>query len=122
VAERFLLEPALDRPPEAAYDHGWATTLMERALHQLRKSFQEDGKAGQFERLKVFLPREPVDGEYATLAAAAGTTAGAMGVAVHRLRQMYGQQVRAEVANTVAQPADVEAELRYLFTVLKAGG
>jgi hypothetical protein len=35
---------------------------------------------------------------------------------------MYGQQVRAEVANTVAQPADVEAELRYLFTVLKAGG
>jgi RNA polymerase sigma-70 factor (ECF subfamily) len=121
VEERFLLEPALDLPPEAAYDRGWATTLMERALTRLREEFQRDGKTGQFERLKVLLSREPADGEYAALAAAMNTTTGAIGVAVHRLRQSYGQRVRAEVAHTVAQPADVEAELRYLFAVLKAG-
>ena len=118
VEERFLLEPPLDLPPEAAYDRGWATTLMERALNSLSEEFQRDGKSEQFERLKVFLSREPGEGEYATVATTAATTAGAISVAVHRLRQLYGQRVRAEVANTVAHPAEIEDELRYLFSML----
>jgi RNA polymerase sigma-70 factor (ECF subfamily) len=121
VEERFLLEPALDLPPEAAYDRGWATTLMERAWQALREEFRAEGKSELFEQLMPFLSREPADGEYAQRASAAGLTPGAFSVAVHRLRQRYGQRVRAEVANTVAHAADVEAELRYLFQVLNAG-
>lgn len=120
VEERFLFEPQLDRPAEAAFDRGWATTLMERALNGLREEFRRDGKSEQFERLKVFLAREPTEGEYAALAAAAKMTSGAIGVAVHRLRQLYGQRVRAEVANTVAHPTEIEEELRYLFSMLTA--
>jgi len=121
VEDRFLLEPQLDQPPEAAYDRGWAATLMERALNSLREEFSREGKGEQFERLKVFLSREPGENEYATIAAAANTTSGAIGVAVHRLRQLYGQRVRVEVANTVAHPAEIEEELRYLFVTLTAG-
>jgi RNA polymerase sigma-70 factor (ECF subfamily) len=71
--------------------------------------------------LRPFLSREPAEGEYAVVGAAADLTPGAVSVAVHRLRQRYGQQVRSEVASTVAQPVEVEEELRYLFTVLTAG-
>ncbi len=116
VEERYLSDPQSDLPPEAVFDRRWAVTLMEQALQSVRKEFERDGKAEQFEGLKVFLSREPGEGEYATVAAAANTTPGAVSVAVHRLRQRYGESVRAEVADTVAQPSQIEEELRYLFT------
>jgi len=121
VEERYLLEPKSELPPEVIYDRGWATTLMERALHSLREEFRSDGKAEVCERLRAFLSREPEGGEYERVANDLGMTAGAVGVAVHRLRQRYGQRVRSEVANTVAHPTDVEEELRYLFSVLTSG-
>jgi hypothetical protein len=43
---------------------------------------------------------------------------GAVTVAVHRLRARYGELVRAEIANTVESPAEVEGELRQLFAAL----
>jgi RNA polymerase sigma-70 factor (ECF subfamily) len=45
-------------------------------------------------------------------------TAGAVGVAVHRLRQRYRELVREEIAHTVASPAEVEDEIRWLFTAV----
>jgi RNA polymerase sigma-70 factor (ECF subfamily) len=36
-------------------------------------------------------------------------------VKVYRLRKRYGELIRTEVAHTVADPADVEEELRHLF-------
>jgi RNA polymerase sigma-70 factor (ECF subfamily) len=39
-------------------------------------------------------------------------------VAVHRLRQRYREALRAEIAETVASPGEVEEELRHLFAVL----
>jgi len=39
-------------------------------------------------------------------------------VAVHRLRQRYGELLRAEIANTVSNPDDVQSEIRHLIAVL----
>jgi RNA polymerase sigma-70 factor (ECF subfamily) len=39
-------------------------------------------------------------------------------VAVHRLRQRYRELLRDEIAQTVSGPAEVEEELRHLFSVL----
>jgi hypothetical protein len=36
-------------------------------------------------------------------------------VAVHRLRQRYGELVREGIAQTVASAAEVQEELRYLI-------
>jgi len=44
---------------------------------------------------------------------------GAIKVAVHRLRQRYGELVRAEIAQTVTGPNEVDVELRHLFAVLR---
>jgi RNA polymerase sigma-70 factor (ECF subfamily) len=40
-------------------------------------------------------------------------------VAVHRLRQRFRELLRAEVANTVDRPEDIDGELRHLISVLK---
>ena len=55
---------------------------------------------------------------YAEAGARLGLSEGALRVAVHRLRQRYRELLRAEVADTVSGPEEVEEELRYLFRVL----
>ena len=39
-------------------------------------------------------------------------------VAIHRLRKRYRDLFRQEIAETVADPADVESELRFLAAAL----
>jgi transposase-like protein len=55
---------------------------------------------------------------YAALAREMGMSEGALKVAVHRLRKRYRELFRREIAETVAAPEDVEAELRYLAAAL----
>jgi RNA polymerase sigma-70 factor (ECF subfamily) len=43
---------------------------------------------------------------------------GAVRVAVHRLRQRYGELLRSEIAHTVSSEEEVNEELHYLFQVL----
>ena len=47
-----------------------------------------------------------------------GMSAGAVTVAVHRLRERYGELLREAVAHTVPEPAELDDELRYLFGLL----
>jgi RNA polymerase sigma factor (sigma-70 family) len=105
---------------ERDFDRNWATTVMEHALKALRHEFDETGKKLHFEALKKFLCAEPAEGEYGTLADHLGITSGALAVAVHRMRQRYGELVRAEVGNTIARPTEVDAEVKWLIDVLTA--
>jgi RNA polymerase sigma-70 factor (ECF subfamily) len=47
-----------------------------------------------------------------------GMTEGAMKVAVHRLRRRYRELLKEEIAQTVADPADIDDELRDLFAAV----
>jgi hypothetical protein len=44
---------------------------------------------------------------------------GAVASAVHRLRQRYGQCLRAEIIETVVDPADVNDELRHMLAIVR---
>jgi predicted DNA-binding protein (UPF0278 family) len=46
------------------------------------------------------------------------TSEGALNVAIHRLRKRYRNFFRQEISDTVADPAEVESELRFLAAVL----
>ena len=116
---RFAGEPAIEQPPDTLYDRGWAAILLERALAALRAEFAQSGKEGLFERLKVFVWGEKNALSYAAMAEQLGMTEGAVKVAVHRLRQRYGELLRAEVAPTVTTAAEVNEELRYLVSVIR---
>ena len=112
---RYALEQATESSPERAFDQRWALTLLEQGLVCLREEFEAAGKGEHFEALKVFLSREAASEEYQAVALRLSTTPSAVAVAVHRLRRHYGELVRNRVAETVATPADLEEELRYLF-------
>ncbi|MFN0169122.1 MAG: RNA polymerase sigma factor [Bryobacteraceae bacterium] len=115
--ERFEREPREEETPERIYERRWALSVLERAMNQLRREFDDHGRTGQFERLKGFLiagSEEP----YAALAREMGTSEGALKVSIHRLRKRYRELFRNEIASTVADPADVEPEVRFLVAAL----
>lgn len=115
---RLMQEAAVNDSPEKAFDRRWALTLLDRALAQLREEFTATGRLPQFDALKVFLSEVASDGEYPALAEKLGMDAGAVAVAVHRLRLRYREIVRSEIAQTVANEAELKAEMRHLFASL----
>ena len=56
----------------------------------------------------------------AEIAAKLGMAENAVRQAFHRFRQRYQLLLRDEIAHTVATPSDIEDELRYLVSVLRA--
>ena len=116
---RYLLEPAHELTAEKIFDRRWATTLLGQAMARLYDECVANQKGDLFGKVESFLSGEKGETSYAEVAAALKMSEGAVKVAVHRLRQRYGELVRAEIAQTVATPEEVDEELRYLFAVLR---
>ena len=100
------------------FERRWAMLLLDRAVERLRTEHQAAGKLAQFEALKASLAGARESQPYSELAAQLGQSEGAVKVAVHRLRQRYREVIRAEIAETVASEAEVEAELKHLMAAL----
>jgi RNA polymerase sigma factor (sigma-70 family) len=115
--ERYQREPAHEETPERIFERRWALTMLDRVVERLRHEFIQHGRPDHFERLKVFLLGQS-DTPYAALAREMSTSEGALKVAIHRLRKRYRELFRQEIADTVADPAEVEPELRFLAAVL----
>lgn len=109
--------PAPETPtPETAFDRQWALTILDRALSRLSAEHVTPDQRRVYEALKPALTGS--GGSQAELAARLGLNAGAVKVAIHRLRKRFRELVRNEIADTVPNPADVPGEMHYLVTVL----
>jgi RNA polymerase sigma-70 factor (ECF subfamily) len=113
----YRSEPANSLTPEELFEYRWATSLLEHTLGQLRNGYAGD----DFDELKPFLTGEEAHGDGVAAAERLGMSAGAFKVAVHRLRKRYRDVLRAEIAKTVADPAQVDEEIRYLLVILARG-
>ncbi|MGD0252586.1 MAG: sigma-70 family RNA polymerase sigma factor [Verrucomicrobiota bacterium] len=111
-------EPADNLTAENIFERRWALTLLEQVLRRLRAEYVRAGRENLFEQLKPTLTETSRTVAYAEIAIRLGTTEGAVKVAVHRLRQRYREVLRAEIADTVANPGEVEDEIRNLFAAL----
>lgn len=114
--ERYLLEPTETTPMEQAFDRQWAQSLVAETLARLRAECAHEGTERRFEVLKAYLSGAEL--AYATAAKELALSESAVRSAIHRLRQRYAELFRAEVANTVPHPEDVEGEIRHLFAAL----
>jgi len=114
---RLRLEPAHDLTPERAYERQWALTLLELVLGRLRAEFTSAGKARHFELLQAAITGDR-QAAYAAVASQLGVSEEAARQAGHRLRKRYRELLREEVAQTLADPRDVEEEIRCLFEAL----
>jgi RNA polymerase sigma-70 factor (ECF subfamily) len=115
---RYLAEPADNVTPDVLYEKQWAFEVLHRVLENLRREYVQRDKDALFQDLRALLPGEGASISRADLADRHGMSAGAMDVAVHRFRQRFGTLLRAQVAQTVSAPDEVEQELRYLISLL----
>ena len=116
--QRFALEPADPRSPDREFDRHWALATLERARSRLRHEFSLAGKTELFDVLRPHLQGDAEGPAYAQIAAQLNMTVVTVKVTVHRLRRRYGELLREEVAHTLANPADAEAEIRHLMEAL----
>jgi RNA polymerase sigma factor (sigma-70 family) len=112
---RYRLEPSSDETPERVFERQWATALLDRVLVRLREEQEQAGKGAQLDALKPALTGEPIDDTYAQLGARLGMSAGAVKVAVHRLRRRVRALLQEEIARTVEDPRHVDDEIQHLF-------
>lgn len=115
--DRYQREPKHDETPERIFARRWALSVLDRVVERLRNEFVQHGRPEHFERLKMFLIGKS-DAPYAALAREMNTSEGALKVAIHRLRKRYRELFRQEIADTVADPGEVESELRFLASAL----
>ncbi len=108
-------EPAApDEPPTAAFDRQWGLHVLDRARQRLEGEYMAAGKKARFELLVEYLPGGKPAHCQAELAERLGTTVSAIKSEAWRLRQRFGQYLRAEIADTVDGPAEIDDEIRYL--------
>jgi len=106
------VEPSGQLTPELIFQRRWAWTLLADALARLRGEYAAAGREDLFEQLKQTLTEGHGTIAYAALAAKLSMSEAAVKMAVLRLRQGYREAIRAEIASTVANPAEIEDELR----------
>jgi len=115
----YSIEPAEEITPEDVFEYRWAMTVLDRAVDRLQVESEEAGTAFQFEHLQQYLTDRGPQLPYRETATALGMSEGATKTAVQRLRKRLGRCLRTEIAETVANPADVDDEVRSLLSKLR---
>jgi RNA polymerase sigma-70 factor (ECF subfamily) len=116
--ERFASELAIEASPEKAFEREWAREVLSRSLAALEAEWDRASRRELFGRLKPFLASEATAEAQAAIAVELSKTENAVRIALHRLRKRLGELLRLEVADTVADPGEVEAELEELLRAL----
>jgi len=115
----YALQSSEQLTPIDVFEQRWATAVLERAMTRLQHDTAATGDAPHFERLTPYLTGTEPQTPYSDVAAALRITEGAVATAVHRLRQRYGKCLRTEIAETVADPSQVDDELRHLLATVR---
>jgi len=119
VAEgRYRLEGVDEMTPERVFERSWAAALLERAANRLREEYVAAGKVALYEQLTEFRFDASGQRAYAEVAVRLGLSESAVKSAIRRLRQRHHLLVRDEIAQTVANPAEVDEEIRHLLGVV----
>lgn len=122
VAEHLLAQDlSTQMSPDSAYERRWALTLLENVMHRLRQEHEQVGRLSDYELLKPCLTAGRKDVHYQELATALGMEPASVRSAVHRLRKRFREIFRDEVTATLADPAEVEDEMRAVIAALGAG-
>ena len=102
------------------YERRWAFTVLGQVMATLRAEYRSAGNLRFFDQMKKMLMDEPGRPSQVQIAAEFDMTENAVKQAFYRFRQRYQALLREEIAHTVATPSDIEDELRYLISVVRA--
>ncbi|HZO83899.1 MAG TPA: sigma-70 family RNA polymerase sigma factor [Verrucomicrobiae bacterium] len=100
--------------PDREFDRKWAFTVLDRSLARLAEE-----KPEHLDILKPWLTGDSKDLSQADAAKQLGMSEGAVKVAVYRLRKRFRELVKAEIAQTLNDPAQVGDELAALIDAIR---
>lgn len=115
--DRYAFESADLLTPDKLFERAWAITLVNRVIERLDQEYHESGRVAWFEAMRGCLSGQEI-ASYSKAAEELVTSEGALRVAVHRMRKRFGALLREEISATVADPAEVDDELRFLLAAL----
>lgn len=118
---RLEADQAAERSPEAVLHRGFALQVLAAARDRLRDEAHGAGRGEMFDALVRFLGRDPDAGDYRALAIRLGVPPLHVAVAVQHLRQRFRELVDAGLGDTLADPAELEAERGLLMKALADG-
>jgi RNA polymerase sigma factor (sigma-70 family) len=115
---RYAAEPAHHLTPERLYERRWALTIVDRAMEAVEADYRRRGKEETYLALRSALEWNSADFAYADIGERLGMNENAVKQSVFRMRKKFRELLRWIVAETVANPAEVEAELAHLVSAL----
>ncbi len=116
--ERYAHEPLDTADPECLFVQAWAHELLAGVREKLKASFTQSRKAEVFDALLPFITMAEEPPSYGEVAAKIGSSEASARILVFRLREKFRELLREEIVQTVADPAEVEAEMSWLHGVL----
>ena len=115
---RYAREPVERDTPERLYFRSWAAALVRRATTSLASDYAARGQGELFEALRPALLADGTELPRRDLAERLGMSEDALNVALHRLRRRLRRKLRDEAAQTLADPAEADDELRSILALL----
>ena len=103
--------------PDQLYEKKWAEMVLLRVLERLEKEYRLAGKSKRYTLLKPWLMNESEAMAQKDIAERLGIGQTTVRTAIFRMRETFGELLRAEVLRVVADPADVDDEIRHLLTL-----
>ncbi|HXA09332.1 MAG TPA: hypothetical protein VNW28_05080 [Chthoniobacterales bacterium] len=104
---------------DSLYDREWAAALLRQTLDRLRQECVIAGKTALFDSVQPYLSaaRDKVI-PYDEISRRLNRNIGTLRSDIARLRLRYRAILREEVRGTIAEPTEVDEELRYLCQVI----
>ena len=117
--EAQVVADARQPSPDMAFDRQWALTLLSRALSELQRECEVEGKAVVFEKLQPWLTGDAAHGDQLELAASLGMNLNSLKSQIHRLKARFRALVKEQIAATLDDGGSIEEEMTVLFAALR---
>ena len=116
---RFESELRTTETPETHFERRWATSVLDETLRKLKAEHEAKGKAELFAAMLPYLSLNAGTGNQSEIAESLGLSVGAFRMSLTRMRQRYHELLKATVADTLTDRAEVDAELAHLLNAFQ---
>jgi DNA-directed RNA polymerase specialized sigma24 family protein len=105
---------------ERSFMYIWANSVLEEARRRLLSEYESRGKKAICDSLLPKLTMPVNNEDYAAQSRALSMSPTAVKVALHRLRQRFGEILREIVLETIDDPSDIDQEISDLLAAVRS--
>jgi RNA polymerase sigma-70 factor (ECF subfamily) len=97
----------------------WAKNVLIEVNKRLEVDYKNRGREALHKALLPYLAKPIMSEDYQRLATQLAMSVSSLKVALHRLRQRFGDTLREVIGETVEDPGEIDQELTELLQVVK---